>query len=233
MAIATAVSFAQAGSNVAILARRPERNDVAATAVRAAGGRCLTIVGDVTKEAEVQGAVETTVAEFGGLHWAFNNAGVDQPTARIHELTEQDYDLLFDVNVRGTFLGMKHAIPAIAASGGGAVVNNASAAAHMGVATHALYAAAKAAVVNLTRSAALEYAGQNVRVNAISPASTDSEMFNAFREANPEAAAKAAERYRLGRMGTPEEIARAVMYLCRDATYTTGHALPVDGGALT
>jgi NAD(P)-dependent dehydrogenase (short-subunit alcohol dehydrogenase family) len=233
MAVATAVAFAREGANIVIIGRRPQRNALASEAVEEIGGQCLALVGDVTDEEQVASAVAAATAEFGGLHWAFNNAGADQPSKRIPDLTREDYELQFDVNVRGTFYGLKHEIPAIIASGGGAICNNASAAAHIGVPTHALYSAAKAAVVSMTRSAALEFARENVRVNVISPASTDSDMFNAFRAQNPQAAAEAAKRYKMGRMGTAEEIAKAVLFLSRDATYTTGHALPVDGGVLT
>lgn len=233
MAVTTAVAFAREGANIVITGRSEERNARAAQTVQQVGGACLTLVSDITDEKQVESAINTAVAEFGGITWAFNNAGIDQVPAKLPEISNEEFSRQFDVNVRGIFLAMKYEIPAILNCGGGAIINNASAAAHMGVPTHGIYSAAKAAVVSLTRSTALEYARTSLRINAISPASTDSEMFNAFCKNYPEAAAEAAKRHRMGRSGRAEEIANAVLFLCRDATYTTGHALPIDGGALT
>jgi NAD(P)-dependent dehydrogenase (short-subunit alcohol dehydrogenase family) len=228
--LATAIAFADAGANVAIFARREDRNAEARKEVEQLGVQCITFAADVTDEAAVEEAVKHTVKQLGGLHYAFNNAGADQPATVLTTLSREDYDLQMDVNVRGTFLGMKYQIPAVIASGGGAVCNNASAAALLGTPYQTLYAAAKAAVVSMTKSAAIEFATQKVRVNAVCPGATNGDMFLRYSAAFPEQGQMAAEMHPMGRIGDKNEVAKAVLFLCRDATFTTGHALPVDGG---
>jgi len=231
--LATALEFAHAGADVAILSRRTDRNEAARAEIEAQGVRCLAITGDVTDEGVIRDAIARTSDTFGGLHYAFNNAGADQRPVRLPELSEADYALQMDVNVKGVFFGMKYQIPAIIASGGGAICNNASAAGLVGTPFQALYAAAKFAVVGMTRSAALEYAKDGVRVNVVCPGATTGDMFLRYREQFPEAGELAASYHPMGRIGDKEEVARAVLFLCRDATFTTGHALPVDGGLTT
>lgn len=144
-----------------------------------------------------------------------------------------EYQRLIDVNVRSTFLGLKHMIPAIAAAGGGAICNCASTAGLIPSAQQVVYAAAKFAVVGMTRGAALEAAADKVRINVICPGATTGEMWLDFARDHPDRAAVALARHPMGRVGDKEEVANAVLFLCRDATFTTGHALPVDGGRTT
>ncbi len=231
--LAAALLFARLGVHVAIYARRAERNEAARAEIERCGVRCLTFSGDVADEKAIATAVERTMQEFGGLHYAFNNAGVEQTPLPITELSEAEYAEQTDVNVKGTFLGMKYEIPAIIASGGGAICNNASAAGLVGVAYQSLYAAAKFAVVGMTRSAALEQAKSGVRINAVCPGATTGDMNLRFSAKFPEAGAQAAALHPMGRIGAKEEVAQAVLFLCRDATFTTGHAFPVDGGLTT
>ncbi|OLT16445.1 hypothetical protein BJF78_14300 [Pseudonocardia sp. CNS-139] len=228
--LAAALEFAAAGANVAVYARRADRNEEARAEVEKLGVECLTFAGDVTDEAAMAAAVEATVRRWGGLHYAFNNAGVSQAGAPITQLSHADFDALMDANVRGTFLGMKHQIPAILAAGGGAICNNASASGLVATAHQALYSASKFAVVGMTKAVALELAAQNVRVNAVCPGATTGDMFLRYRREFPELAAKAVGVHPMGRIGLKEEVARAVLFLCRDATFTTGAALEVDGG---
>jgi len=228
--LATARLFAAQGADIAIFARRSEQNAQAQIELEALGIRCLVFTGDVTNEAQLADALARTADTLGGLHYAFNNAGADQRAVLTTELAEADYTTQMDVNVKGTFFGMKHQIPLILASGGGAICNNASAAGLVGTPYQALYAAAKFAVVGLTKSTALEYAKTGVRVNAVCPGATTGDMFLRYQAAFPEAAAMAAAMHPMNRIGDKEEVAQAVLYLCRDATFTTGHALAIDGG---
>jgi NAD(P)-dependent dehydrogenase (short-subunit alcohol dehydrogenase family) len=228
--LATALLFAAQGADVSIYARRAEANAQAKSQVESRGVRCLTFTGDVTDESLLAAALAQTAEVFGGLHYAFNNAGADQRAVLTADLTVTDYQSQMDVNVLGTFLGMKHQIPLMLTSGGGAIVNNASAAGLVGTPYQALYAAAKAAVVGLTKSTALEYAKSGVRVNVVCPGATTGDMFLRYRREFPEAAEMATAMHPMSRIGDKEEVASAVLYLCRDATFTTGHALIVDGG---
>ena len=228
--LATALRFAREGADIALLARRAEANHAARAAIEALGGRCLTFAGDVTDEDTMAAAVGATVAGFGGLDYAFNCAGLSQSVVPLEELSLAEFSALMDVNARGTFLAMKHQVPAMRARGGGAICNCASAAGLIPSAFQVAYAAAKFAVVGLTRGAALEAAGDNVRVNVVCPGATTGEMWLQFAQDHPERAAVALAKHPLGRVGEKEEVADAVLFLCRDATFTTGHAFPVDGG---
>jgi NAD(P)-dependent dehydrogenase (short-subunit alcohol dehydrogenase family) len=228
--LATAMLFAEQGANVAIYSRRGDKNAEAKALVEKAGVRCITFAADANDEIALKNAIDETVATFGGLHYAFNNVGVSQSGVAVTDLSQQDYDHQMDGNVRCTFLAMKYEIPAILASGGGAICNNASASGISATAYQALYSAAKFAVIGLTKAVALEWAAQNVRVNVVCPGATTGEMFLRFRTEFPEIAEKAVAAHPMGRIGLKEEVAQAVLYLCRDATFTTGLALTVDGG---
>jgi NAD(P)-dependent dehydrogenase (short-subunit alcohol dehydrogenase family) len=231
--LATARVFAAEGVNVAIFARRRDRNEQAEAEISALGVDCISFTGDVTNAEQMERAIQETADRFGGLHYAFNNAGIDQTPIRLPELSEQDFVDQIDINVKGTFLGMKYQIPLILKSGGGAICNNASASGLVGTPYASLYAAAKFAVVGMTRSVALEYAKETLRINVVCPGATTGDMFLRYREQFPEAGELAASYHPMGRIGYKEEVANAVLFLCRDATFTTGHALPVDGGLTT
>ena len=228
--LATALAFAKEGANIAILARRADKNEQARVQIEKHGVRCLTFAADSNDEAALARAIAESGSEFGGLHYAFNNVGVSQRGAPLTDLTMSDYEEQMNGNVRCTFLAMKHEIPAILASGGGAICNNASASGLSATAHQALYTAAKFAVVGLTKAVALELANTNVRVNVVCPGATTGDMFLRFRAEFPQIAQKAVEAHPMGRIGTKEEVAQAVLFLCRDATFTTGLAFTVDGG---
>jgi NAD(P)-dependent dehydrogenase (short-subunit alcohol dehydrogenase family) len=228
--LATALRFAREGANVAIFARRAAENEQARQLIAAQGAQCLALVGDVTEEASFRDAVAATVKRFGGLHYGFNNAGASQSVTPLVDLSLDEFERLMSVNVRGTFLGLKYMIPAIKASQGGAICNCASAAGLIPSAMQVGYAAAKFAVVGMTRGSALECAKEGVRVNVVCPGATTGEMWVKFAAENPERANLALAKHPLGRVGLKEEVADAVLFLCRDATFTTGHALSVDGG---
>jgi NAD(P)-dependent dehydrogenase (short-subunit alcohol dehydrogenase family) len=233
--LATAKLFAAGGGNVALYARRPDYNAAALRELERldAGGRYMAIEGDVTSEPQLAAALKATAAALGGLHYAFNNAGADQRAVLTTELTLDEYECQMNVNVKGTFLAMKHEIPLLQAAGGGAICNNASAAGLVGTPYQSLYAAAKFAVVGLTKSTALEYAKSAVRINVVCPGATTGDMFLRYREQFPQAAEMAVGMHPMNRIGDKEEVAKAVLYLLCDATFTTGHALSVDGGLTT
>lgn len=231
--LAVAQRFAREGADVAILARRADRNESARALIEAEGRRCLTYEADVTDEAAMRDAIARTVREWGSLHYAFNAAGAAQSLTPLTGLSLEEFEKLMAVNARGTFLALKHEIPAIRAAGGGAICNCASAAGLIPSAFQVAYAAAKFAVVGMTRGAALECAKEEVRVNVVCPGATTGEMWLDFAAAHPERAKLALAKHPMNRVGEKEEVAAAVLYLCRDATFTTGCALPVDGGRTT
>jgi NAD(P)-dependent dehydrogenase (short-subunit alcohol dehydrogenase family) len=228
--LATALRFAREGANVAIFARRARENEEARQLIESQGARCLALTGDVTDETSFREAIAATVSRFGGLHFGFNNAGASQSVTPLVDLPLAEFEHLMSVNVRGTFLGLKYMIPAIKASQGGAICNCASAAGLIPSALQVAYAAAKFAVVGMTRGSALEAAKDGVRVNVVCPGATTGEMWLKFAAENPQRAQAALAKHPLGRVGLKEEVADAVLFLCRDATFTTGHALSVDGG---
>lgn len=231
--LATALRFAREGADIAILARRADANELAKAQIEALGVRCLAIAGDVTSEGDVRAAIDAAVTEFGGLDFAFNCAGLNQSVTPLESLGLEEFSALMDVNARGTYLAMKYQIPAMRRNGGGAICNCASAAGLIPSAFQVAYAGAKFAVVGLTRGAALEAARDKVRVNVVCPGATTGEMWLQFEREHPDRAALALAKHPLGRIGAKEEVADAVLFLCRDATFTTGHALPVDGGRTT
>ncbi|MFA4837628.1 MAG: glucose 1-dehydrogenase [Dehalococcoidia bacterium] len=228
--LATARLFSRKGANVAIVGRRTEVNQRARSEIESEGGKCIALTADITKEKDVMNAVAETFNRFGGLHYAFNNAGSDNIPKPLPDQTEEYYYAVSDVNFKGVWLCMKHEIPYILKSGGGSIVNNSSASGHHGIVMLPIYSACKHAVIGLTKSVALEYAKQNIRVNAVCPAATRTRGYSLWAEKDPEMTAAIEAAHPMGRVALPEEVAAAVVYLCRDATFTTGSSLMVDGG---
>jgi NAD(P)-dependent dehydrogenase (short-subunit alcohol dehydrogenase family) len=215
---------------VALVARRKELLSEVAANVRAAGGQALELVLDVNDEAQLREAVALTRRQFGRLDGAFNNAGVLGRGAPLHELTTADYEDVMGVNVRSLFWSMKYQVEALLQDGGGAIVNNASIVAQVGFAGASLYTASKHAVLGLTRSAALEYFRQGIRINAVLPGPIETPMavegFGGVE--NLHAALQALPPGRPGQVG---EVAHPVLFLLSDAaSYISGQGLAVDGG---
>jgi NAD(P)-dependent dehydrogenase (short-subunit alcohol dehydrogenase family) len=195
------------------------------------GGRVLAIACDVTSSRDVRAAVEQTVREFGRLDIAFNNAGIEQPPAPLVDISEDQWSRLLDVDLRSAFLCMKYEIPAMLDNGGGSIVNTSSGAGVIGIQGQAAYVAAKHGLIGLTKSAALDYAAHGVRVNAICPGIIETPMMNRFSGGTPEGRARVIGQEPVGRMGSPEEIASAVLWLSSDlGAFATGHAMVIDGG---
>jgi NAD(P)-dependent dehydrogenase (short-subunit alcohol dehydrogenase family) len=222
--------MAQEGATAVVIAcRRVAEGQSAASECARVGAQALFVQTDVTREAEVADLVRTTVDRFGRLDVAFNNAGFQERRAAVEQQTNATYDTVFDANLRSVFLCLKYQIPAMEAQGGGRIVLNASVSGmrnpNPGL---ALYSASKAAVISLMRSAAMECAPRNVRINAVAPGRVVTDMMLASGIADMSAVAAALP---LRRMGQPDEVAEAVVWLASDdAGYIVGHVLAADGG---
>lgn len=229
---ATALAFAAKGIRVVVADIDEQSGQQVVVDAKQAGGEALFVRCDVTSDADVQALVATTVEAYGRLDFAFNNAGIEVEQAKLADGDELVFDRIMDVNVKGVWRCMKHQIPVMLSQGGGAIVNTASVAGLGAAPKMSIYSASKHAVIGLTKSAAVEYAKKGIRVNAICPAVIDTDMFRRAAESDPRKAEYAAAMHPVGRLGTAEEIAGAVLSLCSpDAGFTTGVALPVDGGA--
>jgi NAD(P)-dependent dehydrogenase (short-subunit alcohol dehydrogenase family) len=228
---ASALAFAHEGANVAVSDVDVERGEQTAADVAEVGVDAIFVRADVADAADVGELVRKTVDHFGRLDYAFNNAGIEGSPAPVGECTIENWNRTIAVNLTGVFLCMHEEIPAMLADGGGVIVNNASVAGLVGFAGIPAYTASKHGIVGLTKNAALDYATTGIRVNAVCPGVIDTEMVARFTHGDPEAAKQMAQTEPVGRLGTPAEIADAVVWLCSDrATFVTGQALAVDGG---
>jgi NAD(P)-dependent dehydrogenase (short-subunit alcohol dehydrogenase family) len=228
---ATALAFAREGAGVVVADVSEQGNQETARMIEEAGGRALAVRCDVTRSEDAKAALDKAVETFGRLDVAFNNAGVEQPIMPAADLTEEEWDRIVAINLRGVFLCMKHEIPLMLEQGGGAIVNTSSGAGVKGFAGQAAYCAAKYGIVGLSKAAALDYAKANIRVNAVCPGIIETPMMDRFSGGTSEGRERVIAQEPIGRMGTPEEIAAAVVWLCSDAaSFATGHAMVVDGG---
>jgi NAD(P)-dependent dehydrogenase (short-subunit alcohol dehydrogenase family) len=229
---ATAVAFAREGAKVVVASRRMKEGDETIQLVRQAGSDGFFIKTDVAKAADVRAMVEKTIATYGRLDYAFNNAGViEEKPGPLVEQSEETFARIMDINVKGVWLSMKYEIPEMLKHGGGAIVNMSSVAGFVGFPGLGIYIASKHAVIGLTKAAAVEYSKSGVRVNAVNPAAIETEMLAHVAGDNPEAVAQMAAGHPIGRIGRAEEVAEAVIWLCSDkASFVTGHSLLVDGG---
>jgi NAD(P)-dependent dehydrogenase (short-subunit alcohol dehydrogenase family) len=225
---AAALAFAAEGARVAIIDRSAEELEKVKSSVESAGGEVLTVVGDVSSPDQVEHAIEQVVHRFSRLDIAFNNAGVENKAAPVHEIDLAEWDRILNINLRGTFVCMKHELAQMVKQGGGVIVNTSSGAGIRGVAGGAAYAASKHAILGLTRSAALDYAKQNIRVNAVLPGNIETPMMDRFTGGDIQ---KAIDLEPVGRLGKPEEIAEAVLWMASDlGGFVTGAATVIDGG---
>lgn len=228
---AVALAFAQAGANLVVIGRTEASLQETTQQIEALGGEALAIRCDVTRAEEVKAALDQTVTRFGRLDFAFNNAGAEQPNIRTADLTEQEWDRIIDVNLRAVFLCMKYEIPLFQKQGGGVIVNTSSGAGVKGFPGQAAYVAAKHGLIGLTRTAALDYAKENIRVNAVCPGIIDTPMMERFTGGTAQGRAGAIAQEPVGRAGNPEEIAAAVLWLCSDLSgFVVGASIVVDGG---
>ena len=230
---ATALAFAAEGAKVVVASRRSEELAETVKLIKAAGGDAIFAKTDVTQANQVEALVAKTVKHYGALNFAFNNAGVEgTPFVPVAEYAEDVFDQVIGINLKGVFLSMKYEIPRIIESKG-AIVNMASVAGLIGGRVGSAYYASKHGVVGLTKAAALEYADQGIRINAVAPAAIKTAMTDRSFFHDDKLTAGVIARHPIGRVGVPEEVANAVVWLCSDrASFTTGHTLPVDGGFL-
>jgi NAD(P)-dependent dehydrogenase (short-subunit alcohol dehydrogenase family) len=228
---AAALAFAREGASVAVVGRTPADNEETVRLVQEQGGQAVAVTCDIIDEQQVQDALAQTIDVFGRLDYAFNNAGVEQQKVPAAELAMAEWDRIVNTDLRGTFLCMKHEIPLILKQGGGAIVNTSSGAGLIGIKENAAYCAAKHGIIGITRSAALDYAPQNLRINAVCPGYIDTPMMDRFTGGTAEGREEVVKQEPIGRAGQPEEIAHAAVWLCSaSSSFVVGHALAVDGG---
>jgi NAD(P)-dependent dehydrogenase (short-subunit alcohol dehydrogenase family) len=224
-------AFARAGAVVCYLGRRRELGEEQAKELRGEGYRVEFFPGDVTREDDVQHFVQTVVERHGRLDFAFNNAGLESEPKPLAETGAAAFREVLDVNVTGTFLCLKHEIPAMRACGGGAIVNNAAVLGMVALPHLAAYVASKHAVIGLTKVAALEQAQYGIRINSVCPGGTDTDMLWRTLADSRDGFDRISHMHPMGRVARPAEIADAVLWLCSEASsFVTGQAIPVDGG---
>lgn len=193
--------------------------------------QALAVRCDVSRAEDVRRALNATIETFGRLDFAFNNAGIEYTIKPVADVTEEEWDRIIDIDLRGVFLCMKYEILLILEQGGGAIINTSSGAGVRGFKGGAAYVAAKHGVVGLTKSAALDYAPSNIRINAVCPGIIDTPMMDRFSGQTTEGRQAVIAQEPVGRMGKPQEIAATVVWLCSDAaSFVVGHAMVVDGG---
>ncbi len=229
--LATAQAFAQAGAAVALVDIDADAAQAEAARLTAAGHRAIAIGCDVSDEDQVVTMVARTVETFGGLHAAFNNAGIMPAAVDTADAATADFDRVTAVNQRGIWTCMKHELRHMRDHGGGAIVNCSSIGGLIGIPGAGIYHGAKHAVLGMTKSAALEFAAQGIRINAVCPGTIDTPMVARMVAENPSRMNDLIASEPIGRLGRPEEIANAVLWLCSPlSSFVVGHALAVDGG---
>ena len=229
----TAIVMAAHGAKVIVAARREANLAETVELIEAAGGTASYAVTDVSDGAQVERAVQHAVSTYGGLNAAFNNAGILEPAGHLHEVEDEDFDAIINVNLKGAFLSMKYEIRYMIENGGGAIVNDSS---YMGLnggtGRQTAYTASKHGVIGLMKAAARDYARKGIRVNAVCPGVIDTTMMHGLdRGGDPATRAKMESWVPMNRYGEPSEVGQVVSFLCSNAaSYITGQAIPVDGG---
>jgi NAD(P)-dependent dehydrogenase (short-subunit alcohol dehydrogenase family) len=229
--LATAKAFAEAGAAVVLADMDEEAVHAAAEKLMAAGRKALAVRCDVVDEQQVAAMVEQTVSTFGRLDAAYNNAGVQSPAIETADASGEEFDRVNSINLRGVWNCMKYELRQMRRQGSGAIVNCSSIGGLVGLPGRAIYHASKYGVIGLTKSAALEYASKGIRINAVCPGTIETPMVEEMLAKEPDAMKEILRDQPIGRLGRPEEIAAAVLWLCSpSASFVIGHALVVDGG---
>ena len=228
---ASALTFAREGAKVVVSDVVVEAGKETVQLIKNADGEAVFIKTDVAQVSDVEALIAKAVEAYGRLDCAHNNAGIEGNSAKLADYDEADWDRVIAINLTGVWLCMKYEIPQMLQQGSGAIVNTSSVAGLLGFRTGSAYVASKHGVLGLTKTAALEYAKSGIRVNAVCPGAVDTPMMGRITDHRPHRAAKMAAGEPVGRMGTPQEIAEAVVWLCSDAaSFVTGHPMTVDGG---
>lgn len=228
---ATALAFAREGAKLALAGRRNSEGDQTVALVKSQGGEAFFLKTDVTNVSEVKALIAQTVETYGRLDYCFNNAGVESHPAPLTQQSEEDFDEVIAINLKGVFLSMKYEIPVLLNQGGGSIVNTSSVGGLVGFPNVSPYIASKHGVMGLTKAAALENAKANIRVNAVSPGSILTPMVERVTGGSKEVNDQVAALHPIGRQGKPEEVAEAVIWLCSDrASFITGQSITIDGG---
>ena len=228
---AAALAFAREGAKVVAADVTVEGGNETVQLIKKTGGEAIFVPTNVAKAADVEALVNAAVSTYGRLDCAYNNAGISGKSQSIVDTTEENWDRIIAINLTGVWLCMKYEIPAMLKNGGGAIVNTSSDAGLIGVKRTGAYVASKHGVVGLTKTAALEYAKSGVRVNAVCPGPIETPMLMKGADRFPQMIPKMVKAQPNGRLGKPEEIAEAAVWLCSDAaSFVTGLAMPVDGG---
>jgi len=226
----TALAFAEEGAKVAVADIVIEGGEETVRMIKSSGGEAMFIKTDVVNANEVEALIQKTVDVYGRLDCAFNNAGIDGEICSLQDHTEENWDRVINTNLKGVWFCMKYEIPQMLKQGSGAIVNTSSIAGLTGQGT-AVYCASKHGVVGMTKAAALQNAMTGIRINAVCPAAIYTPMAEKVMNSDPNLKAYVESMQPMGRVGQPEEIAQAVVWLCSDAaSFITGHALPIDGG---
>ncbi|MEJ0026321.1 MAG: glucose 1-dehydrogenase [Rhizomicrobium sp.] len=230
LGLAIAAGFVAEGAKVVLVSRSPEKGRVAVESLKKAGGDCVYVQADVAKATDVERLVASTLDRYGRLDCTVNNAAIEAQRPFI-DWTEEEWDETIDINLKGVWLCMKYSIKQMLKQGAGSIVNVSSIAGVRGFPLHAPYVASKHGVLGLTRSASMEYAKQGIRVNTVCPGIFMTPMLEKGFVDNPENSNLAASLTQMGRIGRPEELASAVLWLCSEqASFTTGITIAVDGG---
>jgi len=226
-----ALAFARERAKVVVADIHVDGGEDTVQKIKAAGGQAIFLKTDVCKSTEVEALLKEAVEIYGRLDCSCNNAGIEGNMAPTADCRESDWDRVIKTNLKGVWLCMKYEILQMLHQGSGAIVNISSVAGLIGVQNLPAYAASKHGVIGLTKSAALEYAKVGIRINAVCPGFVEGSMLERMTGGDPEVKSRFIARYPMGRLGTPEEVAEAVVWLCSDtASFVTGHALTVDGG---
>jgi len=230
---ATAIGFASEGAKVVIDDINSEGGEETLRMIKSAGGEAIFFKADISKAAEVEALLQKTIETYGRLDCAFNNAGVGEPLKRMGKTSEDNWDRVMATNLKGVYLCMKYEIPHMYKQRKGAIVNTASMAGLKGLAGQAAYVASKHGVVGLTKSAAIEYATTGIRINAVCPGVINTPLIARGLKDRPYLEKSYVQMEPIGRLGKPEEIAAAVLWLCSDeASFVVGSVFPVDGGVV-
>jgi NAD(P)-dependent dehydrogenase (short-subunit alcohol dehydrogenase family) len=226
---ATAIAFAREGAKVVVVDWVEDSETV--DQIKNEGGDCIFIKGDMSSEEDIKNMVDKTISHYGRLDYAFNNAGVEGLTAPVIDCTNENWDKVIGINLKGVWWCMKYQLPHLVQNGGGAIVNNASIAGLVGFPGIPAYVASKHGLIGLTKNAALEYAKSGVRINVVCPGVIKTPMIDRFTGKDKEVEKQFESAEPIGRLGEPEEVADAVLWLCSErSSFVTGHALAVDGG---